>query len=37
MLSEMGRINKTIRLPLTDLNETYHDKVLSTLKELKVL
>jgi hypothetical protein len=24
-------------LPLTDLNETYHNKVLSTLKELKVL
>ena len=37
MLSEMGYINKTIRLPLTDLNETYHNKVLSTLKELKVL
>ena len=37
MLSQMGYINKTIRLPLTDLNETYHNKVLSTLKELKVL
>ena len=37
MLSQMGCINKTIRLPLTDLNETYHNKVLSTLKELKVL
>ena len=37
MLSQMGYINNTIRLPLTDLNETYHNKVLSTLKELKVL
>ena len=37
MLSQMGYINKTIRLPLTDLNETYHNKILSTLKELKVL
>ena len=37
MLSQMGYINKTIRLPLSDLNETYHNKVLSTLKELKVL
>ncbi|MDC0410586.1 dihydrodipicolinate synthase family protein, partial [Gammaproteobacteria bacterium] len=37
MLSQMGYINEKIRLPLTNLNETYHNKIMSTLKELKIL
>lgn len=34
MLAKMGKINNAIRLPLTQLNETYHKDILSKLKEL---
>jgi hypothetical protein len=33
----MGKINNAIRLPLTELNETYHNDILSKLKELEIL
>ena len=37
MLAKMGKINNAIRLPLTELNETYHNNILSKLKELEIL
>jgi 4-hydroxy-tetrahydrodipicolinate synthase len=37
MLAKMGKINNAIRLPLTELNETYHNDILSKLIELEIL
>ena len=37
MMAQMGLIQNSIRLPLIDLDKTYHDKVLSELNKLKLL
>lgn len=37
MMAQMGLIQNSIRLPLIDLDETYHDEVLSELNKLKLL
>jgi len=37
MMAQMGLIQNSIRLPLIDLDETYHDQVLSELNKLKLL
>ena len=37
MMAQMGLIQNSIRLPLIDLDETYHDAVLSELNKLKLL
>ena len=37
MLYKMGLIENSIRLPLIELDETFHEKTLSELKRLKLL
>lgn len=37
MMAQMGLIQNSIRLPLIDLDKTYHDEVLSELNKLKLL
>ena len=37
MLSKMGMIENSIRLPLIELDETYHDEILSELNKLKLI
>ena len=37
MMAKMGLIQNSIRLPLIDLDKTYHDEVLSELNKLKLL
>lgn len=37
MMYKMGLIENSIRLPLTELDETFHDKTLSELKKLKLI
>ena len=37
MLTKMGMIENSIRLPLIELNETYHDEILSELNKLKLI
>ena len=37
MLTKMGMIENSIRLPLTELDETYHDEILSELNKLKLI
>ena len=37
MLSKMGIIENSIRLPLIELDETYHDEILSELNKLKLI
>ena len=36
MLTKMGMIENSIRLPLIELDETYHDEILSELNKLKL-
>jgi len=37
MLTKMGMIENSIRLPLIELDETYHDEILSELNKLKLI
>ena len=37
MLTNMGMIENSIRLPLIELDETYHDEILSELNKLKLI
>jgi dihydrodipicolinate synthase/N-acetylneuraminate lyase len=37
MLTKMGMIENSIRLPLIELDETYHDEILSELSKLKLI
>ena len=37
MLAKMGMIENSIRLPLIELDETYHDEILSELNKLKLI
>ena len=37
MLAKMGMIENSIRLPLIELDETYHDEILSELYKLKLI
>ena len=37
MLTKMGMIENSIRLPLIELDETYHDEILSELYKLKLI
>ena len=37
MMYKMGLIENSIRLPLTELDETFHDTILSELKKLKLI
>ena len=37
MLTNMGLIENSIRLPLIELDETYHDEILSELNKLKLI
>jgi len=37
MLYRMGLIQNAIRLPLTELDETYQDDVMSEIKQLGLL
>ena len=37
MLTKMGMIENSIRLPLIELDETYHDEILSELNKLKII
>jgi 4-hydroxy-tetrahydrodipicolinate synthase len=37
MLYKMGLIKQSIRLPLIDLNETFHDEVMSELNKHKLI
>ena len=37
MMAKMGLIQDVIRLPLINLDETFHDEVLSELEKLKLL
>ena len=37
MLYKMGFIKQSIRLPLIELNETFHDGVMSELNKLKLI
>ena len=37
MMYKMGLIENSIRLPLTELDETFHDTTLSELKKLKLI
>ena len=37
MLSKMGMIENSVRLPLIELDETYHDEILSELNKLKLI
>jgi len=37
MLNKMAKIESSIRLPLIELDETYHDEILSELNKLKLI
>jgi len=37
MLNQMAKIESSIRLPLIELDETYHDEILSELNKLKLI
>jgi len=37
MLTKIGKIENSIRLPLIELDETYHDEILSELNKLKLI
>jgi 4-hydroxy-tetrahydrodipicolinate synthase len=37
MMYKMGLIENSIRLPLTELDETFHETTLSELKKLKLI